>query len=119
MIGIEKRYEFLFILVLSFAIYLSPAQAIDAIPRNVVAPPPDYNGFLTSVISIQTGDKYTQGREQGTDIEVDSSGLLLRYTRSFLLAGQPAAFYLQPTLGCVEPGGSMAGNDGSAPRAKP
>jgi len=62
MMRIEKRYGFFVLLVLCSAIYTSSAQAIDAIPGNVVAPPPDYSGFMASVISVQTGDKYVQGR---------------------------------------------------------
>ncbi|MES9867855.1 MAG: transporter [Candidatus Thiodiazotropha sp. LLP2] len=111
--SIKGRFEFYTLPAFVFALFLSPAHAIDVIPGYAVAPPPDMNSFMASLVNIETGDRYIQGRKQGLDTKLNISNLLLRYTRSFSINGKPAGFYIQPSLGTVEPGGSLSGNDNS------
>ena len=108
--SIRGRFEFYTLSAFVFVILLSPAHAIDVIPGYAVAPPPNMNSFTASLVNIETGDRYIQGHKQGLDTKLKVSNLLLRYTRSFLINGRTAGFYIQPSLGAIEPGGSLAGN---------
>ncbi|MES9817243.1 MAG: transporter [Candidatus Thiodiazotropha sp.] len=108
--NIRQRFTLGILPAFLFAIYLSPAQAIDIIPGNAVAPPPDLNGFMASVVNIHTGDRYIHEQKQGLGTELEVSSLLLRYSRTFSITDDPAAFYVQPSVAKAEPGGSLSVN---------
>ncbi len=66
---------------------------------------------MLSISSVETGEKYQNGRNLGLNTRSDVTAIYPRYTRTFTLNDHPAAFYIQPTLSRIRPGGSLAGND--------
>lgn len=92
---------------LTFSTINSEVDAIDVIPGNAKAPPDGLNSVMISHAYVQAGDKYSQSQNLGLNTKVDSNQLLLRFTRTFKIADQPAALYIQPTVGTTSPGGSL------------
>lgn len=76
----------------------SCAHAIDVVPEAVTAPPPNLNSVMLTYNDASLGEQYSRGRVINSDSEINSSRLFVRYTRSFELLQQPAAFYIQPSF---------------------
>lgn len=89
----------------------SAAWAVDIIPGQGMPPPAGMNSFMISLGHAQSGDKYVDDRKLGLNTRVNSDTVTLRYTRSFALADNPAAFYIQPAFGRASPSGSLAALD--------
>ena len=90
------------------------ANAVDVIEGNAKAPPPDLNGFMVSYGNVELGDKYLNSKKLGLGTEINSEQLMLRYTRTFTLAGKPSAAYIQPTFGQIEGAGILASQPDSS-----
>ena len=84
----------------------SHASALDVIPGQGIAPPPDLNLFMASYVDIDFGEIYQQSnRLPGAELDVDL--LLLRYARSFSVGDMPAAAYIQSGFGQSQGKGSL------------
>ncbi|MBU2708454.1 transporter [Zooshikella marina] len=86
-------------------------HAIDTIPGQAIAPPPDVNAFMLSYTAIQLGDKYSDGKKTSLNTQLNFDGILVRYTRTFTLNNQPAAVYIQPSWLHVKPSQSLSSFD--------
>ena len=99
---------------LILSLFLKAAWAVDTIPGQAVAPAPDLNLFMASYGNVRLGDRYVDGRRQRPGTALENQVILLRYTRTFELGGQPAAFYIQPSFVRSEPGGALAAADAAS-----
>lgn len=99
-----------FALSLLLATGVTTAAAVDILPGQGSAPPPDLNVFLLSLGSTRA-EQVSHGDRTGAS--ADAEFVLLRYTRTFTLAGMPVAAYIQPSFVRVTPGGILASQPGA------
>ena len=87
--------------------------AVDVMEGNAKAPPPGLNGFMATYVNVDVGDQYVASQKQGFGHTTHIEQLLLRYTRTFSIADNPAVFYVQPSFGKVSGRGILANQPGT------
>jgi len=104
-----------FLLVALAASAVSPfANAIDLQPGEVTAPRPNFQFLLFSQVYSDRGDRHVDGKRQDGNPEITSSQTLVRYGRSFDLAGLQALAYVQSGVGKLRPGRDLAAQTGDS-----
>lgn len=95
----------LIFILAAFGAGFSPAQAIDLLPEDVVAPRPGFTQIQISHIDSQREGLYVRGTNILPSAELDISQTNIRLGRSFLWAGRPSFFYALLPYGKVDPNG--------------
>lgn len=88
-------------------ILATPAYAIDAVPGMAIAPPTDLNALRLTYSNVEKGSQYANGQPI-LNTQLNLQTLQLRYTRTFALNQQPAAFYLQTGQAELTPKGVLS-----------
>jgi hypothetical protein len=96
---------------------ISPAQAIDLMPEDVVAPRPGFTQIQIAQIDSHREGLYVRGTNILPSAELDISQTSIRLGRSFLWAGRPSFFYALLPYGKVDPEGGPLSTLNSPSRA--
>jgi len=90
------------------AALLRPAQAVDLLPTDVIAPPPGITTVQLSYLSSRRGDLYRDGVRQRLDTRLTVDQLQLRVGRAFAWRAHPSFAYAQLAERHLEPGGALS-----------
>jgi len=87
---------------------LRPAQAVDLLPTDVIAPPPGITTIQLSNLSSRRGDLYRGGVRQPLDTRLTVDQLQVRVGHAFTWRAHPSFAYAQLAERHLEPGGALS-----------
>lgn len=83
------------------------AWAIDLLPNDIEAPPPDLTFATVFYQNNAYQSQYVNGQKTSQNPTLDYQTGGVRLVRSYMLGNYPAASYIQASAGHVQPGGSI------------
>lgn len=95
-------------LALTLSLVSFKAGAIDLLPNDIEAPPPDMNMVLVSYLSTENAGYYVNNHKPPGNPTISSNSAVFRYVRSYNVGYLPALTYVQTAAGSAMPGGSIS-----------
>lgn len=102
----SKRCRFL--LARACAIVGQPVFAIDLLPNDAEAPPPDITFASVYYQNTEFKDIYVNSRKASSNPSLDMNLGGIRLARSYTVADYPGVSYVQVAAGQAQPGGSIS-----------
>lgn len=89
-------------------VIVPPALAVDLLPNDIVAPPPDVTYVSAYYQNLQYNNLYVNGQRTASAPSIDYQVGGMRLSRSYDIGRYPGITFVQTAAGQAQPGGSLS-----------